>query len=221
MSPLKQSKNLAARMGRWSASHWKTAVFGWLAFVVASVFIGMQVGTRFIDERDANVGESRTADQIIARPASPSTTNGESIEKQSEMVLLQSKTLTVEGSGLPRRDRGRRQDRSRRSRRCTKLDSPLVAGHSDLISKDGHSAMVEFTPKGTYEEAVLYIDTIVAAVDKVETRHPGFTVDSVGALDRQGARRGDQGRPRKGGADLDPAHDHHPDVRARIAGRRA
>ena len=26
MSPLKQSKNFAARMGRWSASHWKTAV---------------------------------------------------------------------------------------------------------------------------------------------------------------------------------------------------
>ena len=36
MSPLKQSKNLAARMGRWSASHWKTATFGWLAFVIAS-----------------------------------------------------------------------------------------------------------------------------------------------------------------------------------------
>ena len=27
MSPLKNSNNLAARMGRWSASHWKTAVF--------------------------------------------------------------------------------------------------------------------------------------------------------------------------------------------------
>ncbi len=27
--------NLAARMGRWSADHWKTATFGWLAFVVA------------------------------------------------------------------------------------------------------------------------------------------------------------------------------------------
>ena len=40
MSPLKHSNNLAARMGRWSANHWKTAVFGWLAFVIASVFIG-------------------------------------------------------------------------------------------------------------------------------------------------------------------------------------
>ena len=61
MSPLKRSKSLAARMGRWSATHWKTAVFGWLAFVVASVFLGIQLGTTFIDERDANVGESRAA----------------------------------------------------------------------------------------------------------------------------------------------------------------
>src|SRR6266487_1419735 len=37
-SPLKRSNNIAARMGRWSASHWKTAVFGWLAFVVAAIF---------------------------------------------------------------------------------------------------------------------------------------------------------------------------------------
>ena len=45
MSPLKKSHNIAARMGRWSANHWKTAVFGWLAFVIASVFIGGAVGT--------------------------------------------------------------------------------------------------------------------------------------------------------------------------------
>ena len=48
MSPLKHSKSFAARMGRWSANHWKTAVFGWLAFVVLSVFVGMQVGTKQI-----------------------------------------------------------------------------------------------------------------------------------------------------------------------------
>jgi len=30
-------RNLAARMGRWSAAHWRTATFGWLAFVVAAM----------------------------------------------------------------------------------------------------------------------------------------------------------------------------------------
>ena len=37
MSPLEHSTNIAARMGRWSAGHRKTAIFGWLAFVVAVV----------------------------------------------------------------------------------------------------------------------------------------------------------------------------------------
>ena len=37
MTPLAKSQNLAARMGRWSASHRKTAIFGWLAFVVVAI----------------------------------------------------------------------------------------------------------------------------------------------------------------------------------------
>ena len=90
MSPLKHSKNFAARMGRWSASHWKTAVFAWLAFVVLSVFVGMQVGTKSIDPNDTNVGESRTADQIISDAGFALDKHGETIEEQIEMVLFQS-----------------------------------------------------------------------------------------------------------------------------------
>ena len=39
------NRNLAARMGRWSASHWKTATFGWLAFVLVAFGLGGMVGT--------------------------------------------------------------------------------------------------------------------------------------------------------------------------------
>ena len=46
MSPLKHSNNLAARMGRWSANHWTTAVFGWLAFVVCSVKAARELSWR-------------------------------------------------------------------------------------------------------------------------------------------------------------------------------
>ena len=72
----------------------------------------------------------------------------------------------------------------------TQARSPLARGTSDLISKDGHSALIQFTPTGSYKEAVLYIDKIVAAVDKVEARHPGFYVESAGvstdkALDKE------------------------------------
>ena len=46
MSPNTRHSNLAARMGRWSANHWKTATFGWLALVVVSFGIGGMVGTK-------------------------------------------------------------------------------------------------------------------------------------------------------------------------------
>jgi putative drug exporter of the RND superfamily len=65
MSPLKKSNNVAARMGRWSASHWKTAVFGWVAFVVLALAAGAAVGTKQIDQRDANTGQAHRADEIL------------------------------------------------------------------------------------------------------------------------------------------------------------
>ena len=90
MSPLKHSNNLAARMGRWSANHWKTAVFGWLAFVVASVVIGGAVGTKYLEDNDLAVGEAGRPTKII-EAGFP-----ESADEQGEIVLIQSKTLTAD-----------------------------------------------------------------------------------------------------------------------------
>ena len=47
--PRNPARHLAARMGHWSASHRKLAIFGWLAFVVVAIVIGTAVGTKTID----------------------------------------------------------------------------------------------------------------------------------------------------------------------------
>ena len=88
MSPLRHSTNIAARMGRWSANHRKTAIFGWLAFVIASFAIGTVVGMQTIDQNDTNVGEARRADHIVRD-------GGFKLDEQSEYVLVQSKTKTA------------------------------------------------------------------------------------------------------------------------------
>ena len=82
MSPLKHSNNIAARMGRWSANHWKTAVFGWLAFVIASVYIGGAVGTKYLEQDDLAVGEAATATKMI-EAGFP-----EAADEQGEIVLI-------------------------------------------------------------------------------------------------------------------------------------
>ena len=61
-----QSKNLASRAARWSAGHRKTAIFGWLAFVIISVFIAGAVGQQTIADEDYGNGESKAADKAIA-----------------------------------------------------------------------------------------------------------------------------------------------------------
>ena len=52
----------------------------------------------------------------------------------------------------------------------------------DLVSDDGHSAMVQYQPVGTYDEAALYIDKLTAAVDKTAAEHKGFEVNQLGSV---------------------------------------
>ena len=64
--PINPARNLAARMGHWSASHRKAAVLGWLAFVIAAIVIGTAVGSKTIDQSNSgSVGPSARADQIL------------------------------------------------------------------------------------------------------------------------------------------------------------
>src|SRR3954452_9278770 len=40
------SRNIAARAGHWSATHRKTAIFGWLGFVIIALVLGMGTGMK-------------------------------------------------------------------------------------------------------------------------------------------------------------------------------
>src|SRR5688572_22408926 len=61
----KSQLNLAARMGRWSAGHWKTATFGWLALVLVAFGLGGAFGTKTIDPNTSGPGESGRMDRIL------------------------------------------------------------------------------------------------------------------------------------------------------------
>jgi uncharacterized membrane protein YdfJ with MMPL/SSD domain len=174
MSPLKRSNNIAARMGRWSASHWKTAVFGWLVFVIAAFMLGGKIGTKQIEDDNVNVGQSHKADQIL-KEAFPQT------DPQTELVLVQSTTQTVDDPGF--RATVRDVERTVGGNAAIKnLNSPLDPANADQVSKDGHSVMVTWDMKGKYETAKKKIDGIEVAIDGVGDRHPGFYVDEAGSV---------------------------------------
>jgi uncharacterized membrane protein YdfJ with MMPL/SSD domain len=172
MSPMKPSYNLAARMGRWSASHWKTAVFGWLAFVIAAVAVGQVVGQKTASMEDANVGEARKADQILKQA-------GLQPAPQTEIVLIQSKRLTIKDAAF----RSTVADVVRTVKPFTtiaNLRSPLEPGRADQISKDGRTVLVEWEMKGEQKVARKNVDALTAATAKVAKANPGFYVGQAG-----------------------------------------
>src|SRR6187549_375287 len=52
-------------MGRWSAGHWKTATFGWLALVIVAFGLGGMVGTKTPNPNTSGPGESGRMDRIL------------------------------------------------------------------------------------------------------------------------------------------------------------
>ena len=174
MSPLRHSTNVAARMGRWSARHRKTAIFGWLAFVVASFAIGTAIGMQTIDQNDSNVGEARRADHIIRD-------GGFTLDEQSEYVLVQSPTATVSDPSF-RAVVADAIAAVEHFPQVTKLRSPLSPGNEGQVSGDRHSALIQFTPDGSYDEAVTYIDSITAATDAVQKANPDYYVGEAGSV---------------------------------------
>src|SRR5690242_16196629 len=85
--PIMHATNLAGRAGRWSASHWKTAAFGWIAVAVGVVLLGGAVGAKEMKDWAIANGDSRRAAQILdqANFKIPAT----------ESVLIQSSWATT------------------------------------------------------------------------------------------------------------------------------
>jgi uncharacterized membrane protein YdfJ with MMPL/SSD domain len=170
---MQRAMNIAGRMGDWSARHWKTAVFGWLACVVIFFFVGnMLVGFKQIDQNDAGVGQSHRADKILA-DAFPERA------PQTEYVLVQSKSRTASDPAF----RGVVRDvigAVGSSSKIENLESPYAPRHRDLISDDRHAVMVQWDMKGDSDKAQDNIDALSTATEKVGKQHPDFYVGHAG-----------------------------------------
>jgi RND superfamily putative drug exporter len=171
----KRPRNLAAWMGRWSASHWKTATFGWLAFVVVAFGLGGMVGTRNIDQNTAGPGESGRMDRILQAGFK---------QPAGERVLIQSRSLRV---GTVAFDSAIADVVVGVSKVAAvqNVRSPLAPGNQGQIAKDGHSALVEFDIRGKKDKAVDKIDPVLDSVSAAQRAHPGFFIGEFGDASAQ------------------------------------
>jgi uncharacterized membrane protein YdfJ with MMPL/SSD domain len=162
--------NLAARAGRWSAAHWKTATLGWIAFVLVSLAIGAAVGTKRLDDNEGIPGESGRMEKILAEDFK---------QPAGETVLIQSGTLTADSR--PFVDAiGDVTRRVSSVPAVTNIRSPLEPANDDQISADRHSAIVRFDIRGDPAKSVDKIDPVIAAVDRTGAEHPRIFIGEFG-----------------------------------------
>jgi uncharacterized membrane protein YdfJ with MMPL/SSD domain len=175
MSVPHHSRNIAARMGRWSASHRKLAIFGWLAFVISAVVIGTAVGQKTIDNQNNNVGQAHRADQIL-KQAGFTQSGG-----LTEFVLIQNDKLTIRDPAFRAVVHDVIGAVSPYHGRFDNFRSPLAAANHDQIADHGHTVVVQWDMKGTQKVAENRIDPLTGAVAGVAKAHPHFYVGEAGA----------------------------------------
>ena len=161
-------RNIAAALGGWSAKHRKTAVFGWLLFVVLATVVGGAVGQKSLTDAQQGVGTSAQALQILqdAGVNAPA----------SEMVLVHDASQTADSTAF-RAAVDAVVAAVHGTGQTTDIQSPYSSG---LISKDRHYALVQFDMTGDESTAADRVQPVLDAVAKVASQHPQTQIGEVG-----------------------------------------
>jgi uncharacterized membrane protein YdfJ with MMPL/SSD domain len=181
-----QPRNLAARAGRWSASHRKTAVLGWILFVVLAFQIGGSVGQQDLASSKMGNGESKRHDTIVDAANFP--------DEIGERVLIQGKGDIKSDSPEVTAATKDVVERLEKIDGVANIESPLNPEHrASTVSADGRSVLVTFTLPGKAEtkeemEAIESLaDEPVAAVAAVQKAHPELLVEEHGGASERKA----------------------------------
>jgi uncharacterized membrane protein YdfJ with MMPL/SSD domain len=167
-----KSQNLASRAARWSAGHRKTAIFGWLAFVVIAVFLAGAVGQKTIADEDYGNGESKKADKAIAA--------ADFRDAAEEQVLVQGRGSVKVGDAHFTAAVKDVESRLEGVKGVDNIESPFAKGNEGQLSKDGRSALVTFEIPGDDDVAEERVDSALAATAAAQKANPAVYVGQFG-----------------------------------------
>ena len=170
-----QPRNVAARAGGWSSRHRWLAIGGWLLFVVLAVVLGGSVETKELEDEELSVGESQTADRIVA-DAFP--------ENTQETVLIQGSAGSTADEPEFQRVVNDVVERLAATPNVIDIRSPYLAGTHGAISQDGGSALLTFEIPDPGDGSDLKPEDLVeaplATLEEAEAANPGFRIDEFG-----------------------------------------
>ncbi len=167
-------RNIAARAGRWSATHPKTAILGWFVFVALALLAGSKIEQKSIPDYQNFTGQSARAELAIHQHF-PDV-------KANENVLIKAKT-NDDGFGTPEFDAAVKAIAARlaTTKNVEHVQSPFTrAGPQGFVSGDGRAARVQFAVSGELDAAPDKISAIQRVVKQTAAVHPRFAVYEMG-----------------------------------------
>ena len=170
---MSEHRNISARMAHWSAHHRKTAIFGWLAFCFAAFAIGTAIGTNKLTFAQAGVRESGRMDRLLDK---------EFKSPAGERVIVQSPTLTARDASFKAVITDVTK-RLRANQTVTNFKSPLE--DSGLVSRDGHSVLIDFEMTGDPDTAKDRVQPILDMTAAAQAAHPDFVIEEFGQATSQ------------------------------------
>ena len=169
---MKETRNLAARAGRWSARNRKKAIWGWIAFVVIALAIGSAAGTQQLETADEYSGDSHKAEVIREE--------GGFNDRATEQILIQSRgKLTVQDDEFVDAIADVK-DGLLGTPYATAIQSPFDRGHGGQISGDNRSALVIFQLLGDEDQTEERVDASLEATARAQRAHPQLRIEQVG-----------------------------------------
>jgi uncharacterized membrane protein YdfJ with MMPL/SSD domain len=152
--------SIAARLGGWSVRHRKTAIIGWLVFVIVASVAGAMAGQVTMKPYETGAGDSARADKILADAGIKAPAG--------EMVIVH--------SAKPGAWRAAARDVAAGVRATGRVDHV----QAPMTSKDGRDGLVRFDLTGDAESAPDRVQPVLDAVARVRAAHPEVTVGQFG-----------------------------------------
>ncbi|MGH3140423.1 MAG: MMPL family transporter [Gaiellales bacterium] len=170
MSSIDTSKGLAARLGSWSARHKKSVLVGWFVFVALAVMVSGFVPANKLTKADQFTGESgraeKTLESSFPKPA-------------SELVLIHSGSMTTDDPAFKRAIKQTTAGFAAIPV-VDNLKAPGSGSSAGLVSKDRHTAMIQFDIKGDADTASKRIAPVVSAVKSAQQAYPSLRIEEFG-----------------------------------------
>ena len=167
-----QKMNITERAARWSATHRKRAIWGWLGFVLALLVLVM--GAQVVKQKDiATVdtfsGESHQAERALTDAG---------LRPNEEVAMIQNQDLTATDPGFQQLV-GQTTAELKATKHVVNVKSPQEGGGA--VSDDGHSVLIDFEITGPSVDAGVAVVESEDTIAALQKENPEYKVEQFGS----------------------------------------